>query len=243
MAYDEVDLLPISALQHLLFCERQAALIHVEKQWKDNHLTLEGAHLHRKVDSSAQRREVRGDVVIVRGLALRCLAHGLVGRADVVEFHRVCPGASQTPLPAEESTALPGLGGRWTPFPVEYKRGKPKSGRCDEVQLCAQALCLEERLSLVVHEGALFYGRNQRRSTVRFDEALRKATIGAAQRFRQIIRGAVTPTAERTAKCERCSLLDLCLPGLARAQSAESYLRNAISDAKASEEEPPCGNT
>ncbi len=228
MSYDEDDLLPISALQHLLFCERQAALIHVEGQWQDNSRTLQGTHLHKQVDGGTRRREVRGDLVIVRGLALRSRRLGLVGRADVVEFHLAAPQGSSAESEERMTTSLHGLNGAWRPVPVEYKRGKPKSNRCDEVQLCAQALCLEEQLSLVIREGFLFYGKRQRRTPVAFDEELRSLTERAAQRFRDMVRLGETPRAERTPICESCSLVSLCLPEALSSHSVEDYLRTAL---------------
>lgn len=134
--FSEDTLLPISALQHLLFCERQCALIHIEGLWAENRLTVEGQHLHRKAHEGPD--ETRGDLRVVRGLALRSLRLGLIGKADVVEFQ------------SDERSDGPRR-----PFPVEYKRGKPKSHEADRVQLCAQALCLEEMLAVAVPEGAI----------------------------------------------------------------------------------------
>ena len=230
--FTEDELLPLSALQHLVFCERQCALIHVEGQWRDNSLTLEGSHLHRRVDEEAPRREVRGDLVILRGLALRSLRLGLVGRADVVELHR----RDASTLGA---VSVQGLEGLWIPYPVDYKRGKPKADRCDEVQLCAQALCLEEMLVEPVRgrgleyvtEGALFYGRQQRRHIVIFDHELRRYTEDIARRLRELVDSGKTPRAEKTAKCKGCSLLDVCMPeAMRRGRSARRYLHATLSD-------------
>lgn len=201
--FAEDDLLPISALQHLLFCERQCALIHVEQLWADNHLTVEGRDLHRKADDGPH--ETRGDVRTTRALPLRSLRLGLIGKADVVEFHS---GA---------------------PFPVEYKRGRPKRHRADEVQLCAQALCLEEMLEVTIPSGALFYGQTRRRQEVPFDAELRALTEDAAHRLHAMIRSGTTPRAVREPKCDQCSLLELCLPDAARpGRSAAGYLRHAL---------------
>jgi CRISPR-associated exonuclease Cas4 len=222
--FTEDELLPLSALQHMVFCERQCALIHVEGQWKDNPLTIEGSHLHRRVDEEAPRREVRGDLVILRGLALRSLRMGLVGRADVVELHRRDPGVSN-------AVPVQGLGGQWLPYPVDYKRGKPKDDRCDDVQLCAQALCLEEMLDVHVPEGALFYGRQQRRHVVPFDQELRRNTEDVARRLRELVNSGKTPRAEKTAKCKKCSLLAICMPeAMRRGCSARRYLHTTLSD-------------
>jgi CRISPR-associated exonuclease Cas4 len=230
--YAEDELLPVSGLQHLLFCERQAALIHVEQLWSDNALTIEGSHLHARVDEEAPRREVRGDRVILRGLALRSLRLGLVGRADVVELHRCRPGEDRDDRPGLGSAVsvarLPGL---WAPFPVDYKRGKPKRDYCDEVQLCAQALCLEEMLSVSILEGALFYGRQQRRHAVAFDGELRQLTEDAARRFHELIATGETPRAAKSPECKRCSLVELCVPEIfGRRRSARRYLDAAVSE-------------
>lgn len=240
MTFAEDELLPLSALQHLVFCERQCALIHIEQVWEDNALTLDGSHLHHRVDEEAPRREVRGDLVILRGVALRSLELGLVGRADVVELHRASPPgtggeASTGPPPA---VRVPSLNGWWTPFPVEYKRGKPKPDSCDEVQLCAQALCLEEMMGVRIDEGALFYGRRQRRHPVAFGEALRNATREAAARLHGLISAGVTPPAKKEPKCRSCSLLTLCMPeAMSRGRSARRYVEASLDRALDNREE------
>lgn len=211
--FTEDDLLPLSALQHLLFCERQCALIHLEQIWVDNRLTVEGTHLHEQADSGIQ--ESRGDLRITRALPLRNLRLGLTGRSDVVEFHRL--GESE-----------------WRPFPIEYKRGRPKSHRADEVQLCAQALCLEEMLGASVPEGALFYGETRHRLDVAFDAELRRTTEEAAVRLHRLIASGITPKAVREPKCEQCSLLDVCMPA-APASSARLYIDRFLRAALRSE--------
>src|SRR5579859_4686917 len=147
--YSEEDLLPISALQHLAFCERQWALIHLEGVWAENQLTAEGRVIHDRAHEPGT--ESRGDVRVSRGLRLRSLRLGLSGIADVVEFHR-CGRRGDTSGKGlvASGVALPSVSGSWAPFPVEYKRGRPKSGPFDEIQLCAQALCLEEMLGVPV---------------------------------------------------------------------------------------------
>lgn len=215
--FAEDDFLPLSGLQHLLFCERQAALIHLEQLWVDNPLTVEGTHLHERADGGES--ESRGDLRIVRGLPLRNARLGLAGKADVVELRRFDPGEE----PAGSGTFIPGLPGLWQPFPVEYKRGRPKSHRADEVQLCAQGLCLEEMLGVSIPGGALFYGQPRRRLEVAFDPVLRQLTEEAAVRFHELIDRGVTPPPVHGPKCDRCSLLDVCLPE-APAHSARRYL-------------------
>jgi CRISPR-associated exonuclease Cas4 len=202
--FSEDDLLPLSALQHLIFCERQCALIHIEGLWADNRLTVEGSHMHKKADTGPA--ETRGGVRITRGLALRSLRLGLIGKADAVEFPK---------------------GG--APFPVEYKRGQPKRDHSDEVQICAQALCLEEMLGVDIASGALFYGKTRRRVDVAFDAGLREETAAAARRLHEMVQSGVTPRAVRAPKCESCSLLELCLPDApGPGRSARRYLQQAL---------------
>jgi CRISPR-associated exonuclease Cas4 len=204
--YTEDELLPLSALQHLLFCERQCALIHVEGLWAENSLTLEGRHLHRKVHDGPDER--RGGRRVARGMALRSLRLGLSGQADTVELTRE--------------------GGAWRALPVEYKRGRPKRDRSDEVQLCAQALCLEEMLEVEVPAGALFYAATRRRVDVAFDTGLRAATEAAAARLHALVAAGTTPAARREPKCERCSLLHMCLPAAPGRGRASRYLERAL---------------
>jgi len=218
--YSEADCLPLSGLQHLLFCERQCALIHLEQVWRDNALTVQGQLLHARVDGAA--REVRGEVCIARGVPLLSLALGLSERADVVEFHRVEPDGG-----GGLGVALRNLTGRWQPFPVEYKRGSPKSNACDLVQLCAQAICLEEMLGVAVSDGAMFYGTQRRRLVVHLDGDLRDQTALAAGQFHGLIDSGRTPSATRQPKCKSCSLVDVCLPARV-ARSAAKYLRSAL---------------
>lgn len=189
----EDALIPLSALQHYLFCPRQCALIHIEQLWLEDAATAEGRLMHEKADSG--RPETRPGIRIARGVALRSLRLGVAGKADVVEFHE----------------AGGGEGGR--PFPVEYKRGKPKAHRADEVQLCAQAICLEEAFGVDVPEGALFYGETRRRQRVVFDGELRALTAGTAAAARAMIAAGITPPPTAMPACRRCSLEALCRPG------------------------------
>jgi len=187
----EDDFIMLSALQHYAFCERQCALIHIEQIWSESGLTAEGRIMHERVHD--QDRESRGNVRIEYGLPLRSLKLGLVGKADVVEFHRVDKNS-------------------WQPFPVEYKRGKPKVDHCDKIQLCAQAMCLEEMLNVSVPEGAIFYGRTRRRLDVSLDETLRRETEDAAEKAHQLISSGKTPPPVYEKRCKSCSLIRECLP-------------------------------
>lgn len=210
MSYKEEDLIMLSALQHIAFCERQCALIHIEQVWDENRLTAEGRIMHERVHET--EGESRGQVRIERGVPLRSLELGLIGKSDVVEFHRVAKG-------------------KWQPFPVEYKRGKPKPDDCDKVQLCAQAMCLEEMLGVEVPCGALFYGKIRHRLDVTFDLSLREDTQKAAARAHEVISSGVTPRAIYTKKCDSCSLKEHCLPKLIEKKpSVENYLKRMVAE-------------
>jgi len=212
MNYIEDDLLPLSGLQHLLFCERQCALIHIEQTWSENLFTAEGRIMHDRVH--AADRESRGNVRIQYGMPLRSLQLGLISKADVVEFHR----------DSEH-------GNMWRPFPVEYKRGKPKKENYDKVQLCAQAICLEEMLGIEVHSGALFYGKTRRRQDVVFDGELREETEDAAKRFHELVNSRITPKPDYSPKCDSCSMYDLCMPKtVEKTKSISKYLMNAVGE-------------
>jgi CRISPR-associated exonuclease Cas4 len=219
--YSEDDLLPLSGLQHLHFCERQWGLIHIEQQWEENRLTAEGRVLHERAHESGS--ESRPGVLVARGLYLQSLRLGLAGQADAVEFQEVgstAPGAIQ----------LPGRKGWWRPFPVEYKRGEPKADSCDEVQLCAQAMCLEEMFGAAIGSGALFYGRRRRRTEVRFAGELRAHTEELARRMHQLF-SAGTTAAAYAKKCDRCSLYDRCMPrATSKRTTVERYLARALRD-------------
>lgn len=209
--YKDDQLIHLSALQHLIFCERQCALIHLEQQWSENFLTALGRIMHeKKVDNPAS--ESRRELKVEFGMPLRSLRLGLVGKADAVEFHKQFDGT-------------------WIPFPVEHKRGKPKTDDSDKVQLCAQALCLEEMLKISVPEGALFYGRPRRRLDVAFDSGLRLKTESVAQRLHDLLNSGQTPPAFYEPKCDSCSLFDLCLPKLrGRALSAHGYVEKLLAE-------------
>jgi CRISPR-associated exonuclease Cas4 len=200
----------LSALQHYAYCPRQCALIHIEQAWSENVFTAEGKIMHEKADSN--KFESRGNVRINYSVPLRSLRLGLIGKADVVEFHKTNDG-------------------RWLPFPVEYKRGKPKADNCDRVQLCAQAICLEEMLNVEIPEGALFYGQTRRREDVVFDVELRREAEDIAMKVHELIESGITPKAEYSPKCESCSLLSLCLPKTCgKAKSVSKYLLTAMED-------------
>ncbi len=202
--HTEEDLIMLSALQHYAFCPRQCALIHVEQVWVESGLTAQGRIMHEKVHQEGN--ETRGPVKIARGVPLRSLRLELVGVADVIEFHKMNKGA-------------------WQPFPVEYKRGKPKADHCDLIQLCAQAICLEEMLAVAVPCGALFYGRTRRRLDVTFDDDLRHETEETARKAHELIASGITPPPVYEKRCESCSLIGECLPKkIQKKVSVKSYL-------------------
>jgi len=181
--------LPISALQHWLFCPRQFALIHVERLWAENRLTAEGRVLHQRADAGG--KDKRGATRTLRAVELASHKYGLHGVADVVEL------VGQPPQP----------------MPVEYKRGRPKAHSADEVQLCAQALCLEEMFDCTVEEGALYYGQNRRRKRIAIDAALRKLTLEAADNARATLSTGILPApGYAPRRCDSCSLITLCRP-------------------------------
>jgi CRISPR-associated exonuclease Cas4 len=202
--YGEDSFIPISSLQHYLYCPRQCALIHLDQIWTENAFTAEGRLLHERADSG--RTERRGDVKTTTGLLLRSREFGLSGKADVVEFH--CRD------------------GAWQPYPVEYKRGRPKTHAADKVQLCAQAVCLEEMLGLPIPEGALFYGKTRRRQVVPFDDALREEVRRVALAVHELLRRGATPPPAADERCAACSLVEECLPGAFGRHSASLYLES-----------------
>jgi CRISPR-associated exonuclease Cas4 len=185
------DPIPLSALQHAVYCLRQAALIHIERQWEENRFTAEGKVLHDVAHDPADRK--RGRVRRVMALPLACRRLNLAGVADLVEFRAGADGENA--------------------FPVEYKRGKAKLHRADEVQLCAQGLCLEEMTGRAVPEGALFYAETRRRVAVPFDAELRRLTEDIALQLSALFAAGRTPAAiYRADRCRACSLIELCRP-------------------------------
>jgi CRISPR-associated exonuclease Cas4 len=204
--------IPLSAIQHAVYCLRQAALIHLERLWAENRLTAQGQVLH-LASSEPGRRRVRG-VRRVSALPLANRRLGIAGVADLVEFHAEADGER--------------------PFPVEIKRGKPKLHRADEAQLCAQGLCLEEMTGRPVPEGALFYGETRRRVVVSFDDDLRRFTEDTVSALRALFETRRTPPAVYSARlCRACSLIALCRPHLS-GRSARAW-RNRRIDALLSE--------
>ncbi len=212
----EEDWLLLSGLQHFAFCRRQWALIHIENQWAENFRTVDGHLMHERVHDQ-EFRESRGDRLTVRGLAIHSAQLGISGQCDAVEFHRDPDGIS-----------LRDREGLWQPYPVEYKRGKPKEDNADELQLCAQAMCLEEMLCCTVPEGALYYGEPRRRTVVLFTPELRQQVRDSLTEMHQLYQRRYTPKVKPSKACNACSLKDLCLPKLMSHKKVADYLSAAM---------------
>jgi CRISPR-associated exonuclease Cas4 len=218
--YKEEDFLQLSGIQHFTFCRRQWALIHIEQQWQENLKTIEGQILHEKAHSASS--EKRGDVVTVRSMPIFSAMLGFNGVCDVVEFRG-----------DENGVPIHGRRGNFIPVPVEYKRGSPKQSDADVLQLCAQAICIEEMLVCSVPKGYLFYGETRRRLEVPFDDALRRRVGDMADEMHAYFKRGYTPKVKSTKGCRACSLADLCLPKLQRCESAAEYMKKRISEATA----------
>lgn len=219
MNYAEEDFLQLSGLQHFRFCRRQWALIHIENQWHENYFTVDGSLMHENAHDG-EKRESRGELLIIRGLRVFSRTLGVSGQCDVVEFHRDPDGIS-----------LRGHEGLWKPFPVEYKRGKPKAHSADELQLCAQAMCLEEMLCCDIPRGALFYGEPRRRTVVDFAPDLRREVQDCLAEMHRLYDRGYTPKVKTGSMCRSCSLKDLCLPSLTRQRPVAEYLNAGKEDA------------
>jgi CRISPR-associated protein Cas4 len=212
------DLLMLSGIQHLAFCERQWALIHIEQQWTENVKTTEGHHLHERVDDPLAS-DKRGKVITYRAFPLISRQLGLTGRADVVELE----------YSEEHGVQLEGYEGKWLLHPVEYKRGKQKPDDRDAVQVCAQAICLEEMFNTEIPQGSLFYAETRHRVIVELTPELRQCVFDLARRMHQLFDGGITPLPVYKSHCKSCSLIDICLPQSMSGQlKASDYLRNEL---------------
>lgn len=220
MEYEEEQFLQLSGLQHFYFCRRQWALIHIEHQWAENFRTVDGALMHERAHDK-ELTESRGDRIVTRGMNVFSRTLGVSGECDVLEFHRAPCG-----IP------LPGRQGLWQPFPVEYKRGKPNPQAGDTLQLCAQALCLEEMLCCEIAQGALYYGELRHRQRVDFTQELRQSVRDCLREMHELYRRGHTPKVKPTKSCNACSLKELCLPQLLRSRPVSAYLHEHL------EEEP-----
>ena len=205
--YTEDDFITISALQHYVYCSRQCGLIHVDDVWQENVFTVRGNILHEKVDTDTY--ETRGNTKTVRGLRIHSYKFGITGRCDVVEFKETENGKFV--------------------LPVEFKSGEPKEDISDKVQLCAQAICLEEMLNITIKQGAFFYGKIRRRNIVDIDEELRTQTENIILAVRQIVASKKIPIAEFQTKCRNCSLQSICQPKAMNKRKLENYIKDLYS--------------
>lgn len=218
--YTADELLPLSGIQHFVFCRRQWALIHVEQQWRENVLTAEGRIMHKRTDDPFFT-ESRNGVITARAVPVASYRLGLSGVCDVVEF---------SPGPA--GVKLPGRDGLYQPVPVEYKRGAPKHGPCDEAQLCAQAICLEEMLSVSIPMGYLYYGETRHRLPLELNAELRQLVRDMSTEMHAYFQRGYTPRVKPSKACRSCSLADICLPVLQEnVMPASKYIREQVDNA------------
>ena len=218
MTYSEEDFLQLSGLQHFKFCRRQWALIHVENQWAENFRTTDGAILHENAHNG-DFTESRGNLIITRDMRIFSRTLGVSGACDVLEFHR-----------GENGIPLKGKKGLWQPYPVEYKRGRPKESSMDALQLCGQAMCLEEMLCCEIPKGALYYGEPRRCAEVAFTPELRQEVRELLAQMHGLYSRGHTPRVKPTKSCNACSLKELCLPKLMRGRSVADYLRRGMEE-------------
>lgn len=215
----EHEPLMLSGIQHFAYCRRQWALIHIEQQWAENERTVAGDIMHHRAHD-AQQTELRGDKLIMRGVRIRSNEMNVTGICDVIEFYRNPNGIT-----------LSGYDGKWSVYPVEYKRGEPKLHDADELQLCAQAMCLEEMLLCRIDEGSLFYGETRRRERVAFTDDLRSRVRHMFEEMHQHFSRGYTPSAKPDKGCNACSLKELCLPRLKKTMPVHEYLSRHIKEA------------
>lgn len=216
--YEEDDYLMLSGLQHFAYCRRQWAIIHIEQQWAENERTIDGELFHKKAHD-AGATEKRKDVIITRGLHVKSASLGVSGICDVVEFHR-----------SEQGISLFSFEGRWLPYPVEYKRGEPKENNADELQLCAQAMCMEEMLLCDIPCGSLFYGKNRRRTSVEFTNELRGQVKNMLSEMHDLWKKGYTPKVKPNKGCNACSLKEVCVPRLTKTKTVSSYIEENLTE-------------
>lgn len=214
----EEDYLMMSGLQHFDFCRRQWALIHIEQQWNENYLTAEGRLDHKKAHDD-KIVEKRKDIIIMRGLRVVSHELQLIGECDVVEFYRDIDGIE-----------LNRYEGKWIPVPVEYKHGHSKTIDADRLQLCAQAIALEEMFVCDIEYGFLYYCETRKREKVIFDDDLRNKVIKMAKEMVLYFQKGHTPKARMTSKCKSCSLIEICIPSIMSKKEVCSYIDNLIKE-------------
>ncbi len=218
--YEENEFLQLSGIQHFAFCRRQWALAYIEMQWQENVRTVEGRLLHEKAHDTTSR-EKRGDLLISRGMPIHSRTLGISGECDVVEFHR-----------EEDGITLQGYEGTYKVVPVEYKKGKPKQGNADILQLTAQAMCLEEMLCCDIPFGYLYYGEIRRREKIEFSKEIRKEVCEMFREMHGYFSRQYTPKVRWSKSCNACSLKDICLPVLGKKKSVKNYLDEHLNEGK-----------
>lgn len=217
--YNEDEMLMLSGIQHFRFCPRQWALIHMEQQWEENHLTIEGHFLHKNVDTPFYRQKC-GNVIVLRSVNIASRQLGLYGITDIIELH---------PAKSEINTIKhPKYPGNWIPYPIEYKRGKPKPNQIDEVQLVAQAMCLEEQYGITIEGGAVFYGETRRREEIIITPELRNIVMDCANSMHSIFKTGKVPFINKGKHCKKCSLANICMPDSIDCTKASYYLKKHL---------------
>ncbi len=218
MDYKEEDYLKLSGIQHFAFCRRQWALIHIESQWEENVRTVEGHIIHEKAHDKFAL-EARGNLLISRGMPVYSASLGISGECDVVEFHKSLDGVS-----------ILGREGSYEVIPIEYKRGEEKQDEIDELQITAQAMCLEEMLCCSIPQGYLYYHESRRRVMVSISSELRKKVMDLSSEMHRMYQSGYTPHVKRAKKCNSCSLKHICLPELSSVKSVRNYIREYITE-------------
>lgn len=219
MMYDDDQMLMLSGIQHYRFCPRQWALIHIEQQWDDNRLTIEGSLLHKHADDPFYRQKC-GDYISLRSVSIASHQLGLYGITDVVELH---PSNDM-----ENSIKHPKYPGLWQPYPVEYKHGKPKRNEIDEVQLAAQAMCLEEQYGIQISHGAFFYAEIKHRVEVEITDELRDIVKECSKEMHAIFQSGRLPQITAGKYCAKCSLKDVCIPQIDNCAKVSYYLKKHL---------------
>lgn len=218
MGYDEEEYLMLSGLQHFAFCRRQWALIHVEQEWEENVLTVEGNYLHEKADDPFIR-EKRGNTIHVRALPVHSSELGINGVCDMVEFIREDYGIT-----------LAGEQGTYVVKPVEYKRGKPKKHDADVLQLAAQAICLEEMLGTLIEEAALYYHEIKRRETITLTDEIKQRVRDMVSEMHKYYARSYTPKVKTGKHCSQCSLRHKCLPEMLEREKVSAYMKRMLAE-------------
>ena len=214
MEYKEDDYLQLSGIQHFAFCRRQWALIHIENQWNENLRTVQGRILHNNVHDS-KSFEKRGSLLISRGMPICSRELGITGTCDVVEFKE-----------SKDGVKLYNRNGSWLPVPVEYKKGIPKNNDSDKLQLCCQAMCIEEMLLCPTIECAyLYYGEPAKRELVYLDSSLRVKCKKMIDEMHLLFNRKYTPIVKPSKSCNACSLKDICLPKILKTKNASEYIK------------------